>query len=47
VVPLVTLFEMEDETSINNTPSSRCYTNIAASVSVAGTRFALTGIKSE
>jgi len=40
---------MVDETSVNNTPGFRYYTNIAASVSVAGTRFALTctRIKSE
>jgi len=38
---------MVDETSVNNTPSSRYYTNIGASILVAGTRFALTCIKSE
>ena len=47
VAVLVTVFEMVDETSVNNRPSSGYYTNIAASVSVAGTRFAPTCIKSE
>jgi hypothetical protein len=47
MVFLVTLFEMVDETSVSNTHDSRYYTNIAASVSVGGTRFALTCIKSE
>jgi hypothetical protein len=43
----VTLFEMVDETYVNNTPRFIYYTNIAVSVSVAGTQSALICIKSE